>query len=230
LDWSNSSHREREVSETVDGISTIVRPSAPADSEWAFCSTSDLAPALSDRRICAVELLEHTIARIEALDQRFNAVVVRDFGRAREAARVADAAFACGERKPLLGIPITLKDAVKVAGLPATWGYPQFRDFMPEEDALIVSRLKEAGAIIVGKTNVPAGLGDFQSYNAIYGTTNNPWDVGRSPGGSSGGSAAALAAGFGPLSVGSGIFARAGAFLQRLRAQADVRSGSSSRI
>src|SRR5262249_46146999 len=83
--------------------------------------------------------------------------------------------------------------------------YQRFRDFMPSEDALIVSRLKEAGAVIIGKTNIPIGLRDFQSYNEIYGTTNNPWDLGRSPGGSSGGSAASLAAGLGALSIGSDI-------------------------
>ncbi len=193
------------MSETIDKILTTMSPCPLPDSEWDFGSIGELATALWDRKICATELLEHTIARIEALDQHFNAVIVRDFDRARDAAKAADAALARGVSKPLLGIPITVKEAFNVSGLPTTWGYPQFRDFVPEKDALIVSRLKEAGAVVVGKTNVPLGLGDFQSYNEIYGTTNNPWDVGRSPGGSSGGSAAALAAGFGPLSVGSDI-------------------------
>ena len=132
-------------------------------------------------------------------------LVVRDFDRAREAAKAADAALARGERRPLLGIPMTFKEAFNIAGLPTTWGFPQFKNFVPKEDALIVSRVKSAGAVILGKTNVPLALADFQAYNDIYGTTNNPWDVGRSPGGSSGGSAAALAAGFGPLSFGSDI-------------------------
>ncbi len=193
------------MSETIDGISATSRLDPPRDSEWDFVSTGDLAAALRDRKVGAVELLEHTIARIESLDRRFNAVVVRDFDRARDASKAADAALARGVRRPLLGVPITVKEAFNVAGLPTTWGYPQFRGFVPERDALVVSRLKEAGAIIIGKTNVPQGLGDFQSYNEIYGTTNNPWDVGRSPGGSSGGSAAALAAGFGYLSIGSDI-------------------------
>lgn len=194
------------MSETIDKMpkKTTIPCPIPA-SEWDYCPIGELTTALQVRKISATELLEHTIARIEVLDQRFNAVVVRDFDRARDAAKAADAALACGVRKPLLGIPITLKEAFNVAGLPTTWGYPQFWDFVPKRDALIVSRLKEAGAVIVGKTNVPLGLGDFQSYNDIYGTTNNPWDVGRSPGGSSGGSAAALAAGFGPLSIGSDI-------------------------
>lgn len=112
----------------------------------------------------------------------------------------ADAALGRGERGPLLGIPMTFKEAFNIAGLPTTWGFPQFKNFVPKEDGLVVSRMKSAGAVIVGKTNVPLALADFQCYNDIYGTTNNPWDLGRSPGGSSGGSAAALAAGFGPLS------------------------------
>ena len=155
------------------------------------------------RKISALELTDHTIARIESLDRRINAVVVRDFERAREAAKGADAALARGERRPLLGVPTTIKEAFNIAGLPTTWGIPQYKDFVPKEDAVIVSRVKSAGAVILGKTNVPLLLAEFQSYNDIYGTTNNPWDLGRSPGGSSGGSAAALAAGFGPLSFGS---------------------------
>jgi amidase len=99
----------------------------------------------------------------------------------------------------------SVKEAFNVAGLPTTWGFPEFKDIVPKEDALIISRTKRAGAVLLGKTNVPLGLGDFQSYNDIYGTTNNPWDISRSPGGSSGGSAAALAAGFGSLSFGSDI-------------------------
>jgi len=164
-----------------------------------------ISDALRSGNISASDLLEHTISRIEALDQRLNAIVVRDFDRARESAKAADAALARGERRPLLGIPVTLKEPFNLAGLPTTWGYPQFKDFMPMEDALVVSRLKEAGAVIIGKTNIPVGLRDFQSYNEIYGMTNNPWDVGRSPGGSAGGSAASLAAGFEALSMGSDI-------------------------
>ncbi|WP_156948824.1 amidase [Bradyrhizobium sp. WSM1417] len=180
-------------------------PSGSTATDWDYGSISTLLSALHARKVSASELIEHTIARIEALDGRINAVVVRDFDRAREAARAADAALGRGERQPLLGIPVTLKEPFNVAGLPTTWGFPHFRDFQPAEDALVVSRLKAAGAVIIGKTNIPIGLRDFQSYNEIHGTTNNPWDLGRSPGGSSGGSGAALAAGFGPLSIGSDI-------------------------
>src|SRR5215831_13516357 len=174
-------------------------------SEWDYRTAKELIEALRGRRISASELVNHTIARIEALDEDLNAVVVRDFERAREAALAADVALRKGERRVLLGLPITIKEPFNIAGLPTTWGFPQFKDFVPKEDAVIVSRAKSAGAVILGKTNVPLGLADFQSYNDIYGTTNNPWDIGRSPGGSSGGSAAALAAGFGPLSFGSDI-------------------------
>ena len=175
------------------------------DAGVAVGTINELADALASRRISASTLLEQIIKRIEALDTRLNAVVVRDFERAREAAHAADIALSQGERRPLLGIPFTVKEAINVAGLPTTWGFPEFKDFIPKEDALITSRAKRAGAVLLGKTNVPLGLGDFQSHNDIYGTTNNPWDVSRSPGGSSGGSAAAIAAGFGSLSFGSDI-------------------------
>jgi amidase len=174
-------------------------------SELDYCPIKELISALHARRISASELVEHTIARIEALDQRLNAVVVRDFERARKAATAADFDLARGERRPLLGVPMTFKEAFNIAGLPTTWGFPQFKDFVPKEDALIVSRVKSAGAVILGKTNVSLALEDLQSYNDVYGTTNNPWDTSRTPGGSSGGCAAALAAGFVPLSFGSDI-------------------------
>src|SRR4051794_37101315 len=89
--------------------------------------------------------------------------------------------LAAASGRHLLGIPVTLKEPFNVAGLPTTWGFPHFKDFQPAEDALVVSRLKAAGAVIIGKTNIPIGLRDFQSYNEIYGTTNNPWDLGPSP-------------------------------------------------
>lgn len=178
---------------------------SPRASEWDYRSTRDLVEALQGRQISAAELTDHVIARIEATDQRINAVVVRDFERARAAAKVADVALARGERRPLLGIPMTVKESFNVAGLPTTWGMPTFKNWTPQQDAVVVARVKTAGAVVLGKTNVPLALGDWQSYNEIYGTTNNPWNLDRTPGGSSGGSAAALAAGFGPLSLGSDI-------------------------
>src|SRR5216683_1156067 len=171
----------------------------------AFRTAGELTTALANRKISARELLDAAISRIEALDPKINAVVVRDFDRARAAADAADAALARGERRPLLGLPMTVKEQFNVAGLPTTWGDPKLKDWRPDFDALAVTRLKGAGAIIIGKTNVPLRLIDWQSYNEVYGTTNNPWDVGRTPGGSSGGAAAALAAGFVPLELGSDI-------------------------
>jgi hypothetical protein len=146
------------MSETISTLPAINRAGLLQGCEWDFRSAGELAVKLWNREICATELMERTITRIEALDGRFNAVVVRDFDRARDAAKLADAALARGVRKPLLGVPITVKEAFNVAGLPTTWGDPQFRDFVPAEDALVVSRLKQAGAIVVGKTNVPLGI------------------------------------------------------------------------
>ncbi|WP_405163844.1 amidase [Nocardia sp. NBC_01499] len=173
--------------------------------EWSFQSAEQLSAALRAGDVTSVELTEEAIARIERDDKAINAICVPDFDRALAAARDADQARARGEDRPLLGIPVTVKESYNMVGLPTTWGMPQFRDFMPAEDAVQVSRLKAAGAVLLGKTNVPLMLQDLQSFNEIYGSTNNPWDHERTPGGSSGGSAAALAAGFGALSIASDI-------------------------
>jgi amidase len=183
----------------------IVTGHSRGDYALNFGTTKELSAALAAKKISAFELTDHFIARIEALDGKLNAVVVRDFERARAAGKAADAALGRGEHRPLLGIPIVIKESFDVVGLPTTWGVPALKDFVPKEDALMVARVRAAGAIILGKTNVPYVLGDWQSFNDIYGTTNNPWDLGRSPGGSSGGSSAALAAGFVPISLGSDI-------------------------
>lgn len=148
---------------------------------------------------------EAAVARIEARDGVLNAVVVRDFDRARAAARDLDARIAAGFDAPLLGVPMTVKESFDVAGLPTTWGFEEHRDFIADADAIAVRRLKVAGAIILGKTNVPPALADLQSSNPVYGRTNNPHDPARVCGGSSGGSAAALASGMVPLEIGSDI-------------------------
>jgi amidase len=176
-----------------------------AKSQWSFKTAVEMSAALKARQVSAVELAQDAIGRVERHDGKINAVCVRDFERALEAARAADAALARGETKPLLGLPLTVKESYNIAGLPTTWGFPPQKDFKPAADALSIARVKDAGGVILGKTNVPVGLGDWQSYNEIYGTTNNPFDLGRTPGGSSGGSSAALAAGYGPLSLGSDI-------------------------
>ena len=172
-----------------------------------YQTAGDLKSQLSARKVSARELCDAAIARIEALDPKINAVVVRDFERARDAAAAADLELGGGNAagRPLLGIPMTVKEQFNIAGLATTWGYPKCRDWRPTTDALTIERLKAAGAVIIGKTNVPISLADWQSYNDVYGTTNNPWDLGRSPGGSSGGGAAALAAGYVPLELGSDI-------------------------
>jgi amidase len=174
-------------------------------SPWSFRGALELSALLAAKKVSAVELARDAIDRIERYDDKINAICVRDFDRALAAAREADAALSRGETRPLLGIPMTVKESFNVAGLPTTWGIPEHKNFTPIEDALSISRVKEAGAVILGKTNVPLSLGDWQSYNNIYGTTNNPYDLNRTPGGSSGGSSAALAAGYGALSLGSDI-------------------------
>ncbi|MBR1155853.1 amidase [Bradyrhizobium sp. JYMT SZCCT0428] len=176
-----------------------------AKSQWSFKTAVELSAALAAKKVSAVELAQDAIGRIERHDSRINAVCVRDFESGLAAARAADAELARGVSKPLLGIPMTVKESFNIAGLPTTWGIPEQKDFKPTEDALPISRVKAAGGVILGKTNVPLGLADWQSYNDIYGTTNNPFDLGRTPGGSSGGSSAALAAGYGALSLGSDI-------------------------
>ncbi|MGW5724527.1 amidase [Nocardia beijingensis] len=173
--------------------------------EWNSRSAEELAAALRAGDVTSVELTDEAIARIERDDESINAICVRTFDRARAAARRADQARARGEDRPLLGIPVTVKECYNIAGLPTTWGMPMHRNYVPAEDALQVSRLEAAGAVVLGKTNVPLGLQDIQSFNEIYGTTNNPWDHRRTSGGSSGGSAAALASGFGALSIGSDL-------------------------
>lgn len=175
------------------------------DGALVYRSATELVEAMAGGHVSAVELTEAAIARIEQHDATINAVCVPDFERARAAAKEADAARARGEVRPLLGVPMTVKESYNLAGTPTTWGFSQFKDFVPEVDAVAVARVKAAGAVVLGKTNVPVGLGDMQSYNDIYGTTRNPWNIERTPGGSSGGSAASLAAGYGALSLGSDI-------------------------
>lgn len=148
---------------------------------------------------------EAAIARIEARDGGINAVVVRDFDRARRAARDLDAARREGLDAPLLGVPMTVKESFDVAGLPTTFGFEEHRGHVPLVDAIAVQRLKRAGAVILGKTNVPVSLADLQSNNPVYGRTHHPLDAGRTCGGSSGGAAAALASGMVPLEIGSDI-------------------------
>jgi amidase len=164
-----------------------------------------LAELVRGGAISCVELLDHYIARIERLDAKTNAVVVRDFDRARDRARLLDRQRENGRATPLFGVPMTVKESFNLEGHPTTWGYEEHRNSAANEDALPVQRLTAAGAVVFGKTNVPVGLADWQSYNPVYGTTSNPWNLAHTPGGSSGGSAAAIAAGFSALEIGSDI-------------------------
>ena len=170
--------------------------------ELAFASATDLALMVAAREIGCLELLDHFIARVERYDPTVNAVVVRDFDRARERAKALDASPPSGA---LHGVPMTVKESFHRVGLPTTFGFPEFRNNLATTDATVVQRLMGSGAVIFGKTNVPPGLMDAQSWNEVYGRTNNPWDLGRTPGGSSGGSAAALAAGLTALEFGGDI-------------------------
>ena len=174
--------------------------------ELGFRSARFIAGQIRRGTLSCVEALEYFIRRTEAFDGPLNAVVVRDFDRARQQAAALDRYRSAMEAlPPLYGVPMTVKESFNIAGLPTSWGREAFRANIAITDAAVVARLKRAGAVIFGKTNVPVLLMDWQSHNPIYGRTANPWDVGRTPGGSSGGSAAALAAGLTALEAGSDI-------------------------
>jgi len=168
-----------------------------------FRSATKLAAAIRAKKIGCLEMLDLYLARVEKYDNALNAIIVRDFEHARLRARALDRSR--GPRGPLHGVPMTIKESFDVAGQPTTWGNPKYKDNVAKRNALVVDRLLKAGAVLFGKTNVSLNLADWQSFNAVYGTTNNPWDVTRAPGGSSGGSAAALAAGLTGLEAGSDI-------------------------
>ena len=171
-----------------------------------FASATKLAVALRQRTCSSRELLELYLGRIERHNPDLNAVVTLDAEGALAAADAADAALARGDATgPLHGLPITIKDCLATAGMRTTAGASELADYIPEQDATAVARLRAAGAIVMGKTNLPAYAGDAQSYNDLFGTTNNPWDLTRTPGGSSGGSAAAIAAGLSALELGSDL-------------------------
>ena len=175
-------------------------------SDLAFLSATELASLIGTRKLSSEELLRHYLERVDRYNPEINAIVVDLREAALKRAREADAALARGELwGPLHGIPMTVKESYKVIGTPTTHGRPEWKDEIATEDARSITRLNQAGAVIFGKTNVPIGLADFQSYNDVYGTTNNPYNLERTPGGSSGGSAAALAAGLTALETGSDI-------------------------
>jgi amidase len=181
----------------VNAVSTAVTPEADA---------THLVQELAAGRLSSRDLLEQQVRRVEARNPSLNAVVAMNLDEARRQADMADAALRRGEPSgPLHGLSMTLKDTWEIPGMPCIAGAPEFRGHMPRTPAVAVQRLLDAGAIVYGKTNVPYMASDIQSFNKVYGTTNNPFDVTLSPGGSSGGAAAALAAGFTTLELGSDL-------------------------
>ncbi|RUX52929.1 amidase [Mesorhizobium sp. M4A.F.Ca.ET.050.02.1.1] len=170
----------------------------------AFASTIELATAISARRISAAEALDAHLAQIDRGNGAVNAIVTLDREGARERARQADVALARGDALgPLHGVPFTLKDTHDTAGMKTTVGFPPFADYVAKKDSPVVARLKAAGAILIGKTNVATMLSDWQSDNPLFGRTGNPWNLSRTAGGSSGGAAAAVAAGMTPFEIGT---------------------------
>ena len=171
-----------------------------------FGSALGAAASIRAKSISSLELTEHTFRRIDAFQPEVNAYVYQLREEALAAARRADDVLARGGPVGVFhGVPINVKESFGVEGHPCTWGLPAMKDSRAPQDAVAVRRLKDAGAILLGATNVPAMLMDGQAFNEIYGTTNNPWDLARTPGGSSGGTAASLAAGMAFLSIGSDI-------------------------
>ena len=174
--------------------------------EYSYSTAIETARAIASGNVSSRELLEAALTRVDNLDGPINAVVTLDAERALIAADEADQAVARGDQLgPLHGVPITIKDSFQTEGVITTSGSPDLADFVPDRDATPVARYKEAGAVVFGKTNLPIWAGDLQSYNKVYGTTANPYDIECTPGGSSGGSSAALAAGYTPLELGSDI-------------------------
>lgn len=173
---------------------------------WKYSTATELVAALRTGSVASRDLLEYFIARIENFDNDINAVVLRRFEAARAEADAADEKRRVGGALGALhGLPMTVKESFQVAGMPTCWGIQKVAETAASQDAVAIRRLRDAGAIIIGKTNVPTSLADWQTYNSVYGVTNNPWDITRSPGGSSGGAAAALAAGMTPLELGTDI-------------------------
>lgn len=173
----------------------------PPGFDPAFLSAAGLAGAIRARRISATEAVSQAFDRIDRFNPSLNVMVWQCRERALDRAKQLDASESSG---PLHGVPVTIKESFAYPGSPSTWGIPPFMGKNSTLTAVVVERIERAGAIVIGKTNVPVGLGDWQSYNPIYGVTNNPWDLTRTPGGSTGGSAA-LAAGIGALALGSDI-------------------------
>ncbi len=171
-----------------------------------FASATELAAAIRSREVSALEVLDSCLDRISELNPTLNAIITMDADAARARARAADAALARGESwGPLHGVPFTLKDAHSTAGMRTTAGCEALEEYIPDHDSTVTARLKSAGGVLIGKTNVPPMLDDWQSCNPIFGRTANPWDAARTPGGSSGGAAAAVATGLSAFDIGTDL-------------------------
>jgi len=172
--------------------------------EILSASALSLGRAIRARRVSSAEVVDAYLQRIDQVNPAINAVVQRVDEQARAEARAADAALALGESGgPFHGVPFTVKDIFDVAGVVSAAGLPERAAHVPDSDAVVVARMRGAGAILLAKTNCPPGGAGVVTDNLIYGATRNPYDLGRSPSGSSGGEAAALAAGASPLGLGS---------------------------
>ena len=169
-----------------------------------FATAGQLAQMIRDKEVSAIEVLNAYLEQIEKHNPRINAIATLDTKRAKQRAVEADEALAKGENWGALhGVPITIKDTIETASLLTTAGYPQLKNHIPQQDAIAIERLKAAGAIIMAKTNCATAAADHQTNNSVFGRTNNPWNLNYTSGGSTGGGAAAVAAGFSPLELGS---------------------------
>jgi amidase len=192
--WSDSNHKSRHIKGT-----NIVNP-------LTFLTATELANMIRERRVSSQKVLEAHLNQIAALNPSLNAIVTLDEEGARKKAQEADEALSQGiVWGPLHGVPVTIKDVFETKGLRTTSSFKPLASYVPKQDATVVARLRAAGAIILGKTNAPELAGDEQTNSPLFGRTNNPWDLERTPGGSSGGSAAAIASGMSPLDIGSDI-------------------------
>ena len=187
-------------------VPAATAPAMSPSHDLGFASALRAAEAIRSKEVSSVELTRLIFERIDRYNPRLNAFAYQLREEALSQARKADEAQSQGESLGIFhGVPVHVKECFGVAGHPSTWGLLAFRDSKAAKTSVVADRLLRAGAVLIGATNVPVALHDWQSYNPIYGTTNNPWDLKRTPGGSSGGSAAALAAGLGYLSVGTDL-------------------------
>ncbi len=171
----------------------------------AFAPATAMLRAMRARQLSSVELLDLHLRRIARYNPALNAIVTPNYENARRSAAEADASRARGEDAPLLGLPLTIKDCIYVQGLPTTGGVPERAQAIADSDSRVAARIRASGAVLLGKTNIPPYAADWQSNNPVFGRSNNPWDLDRTPGGSTGGGAAALAAGLTPLEFGGDL-------------------------